>query len=449
MAKTSFERIDQLIRREVVPATGCTEPACITLAAAYSASILPSKTQSITLYLSSNILKNAMGVGIPGTGMTGIPIAIALGIVLKAPERQLELLDKFSKNELLEATKIVDAGLIKIKLKSGDDIEKLYVESICQDIEGNQAISIIRGMHTNLTHLSLNGEILRTTPIGVDKNSSTEEENMPQCGEMIVTSSLQEEDIQLNFNLVYDYALTAPLEQLDFIYEAALQNKRVGTYALSHKHGHNLGQLIKSESGEKLFGSNPLTTMIAYTSAACDARMDGASMTVMSNSGSGNQGISATLPVLTFAETQGVSKEITTRALMMSNLMVVYVKQMLGRLSCLCGMVISGIGAAAAIVYILGGTREQSAFAIQNMVGNVAGMICDGAKSSCSLKASTGVSSALISALLAMNSESVTSLEGIVAADVDDSLSNLATLGRDAMLQADQQILQMMTNKSK
>ncbi len=442
--KSTFKRIDTLIRREVVPATGCTEPACITLTVAYAAKLLPASITKIKVLLSANMLKNAMGVGIPGTGMIGIPIAIALGAVLKAPEHSLELLNKFTDAELEEAKKMTKTDVISVKLKGGEGIDKLYSEAICYDEEGNQARAIIQGTHTGLDLLELNG---------VSQNYETleEVEACPMqglCDEKIETNNQGEDDIRLSFDLVYDYATQANMSCLDFIYEAGLQNNEVANYALEHKHGHNLGQLIASESGAKLFGSNPLTNMISYTSAACDARMDGASMTVMSNSGSGNQGITATLPVLKFAESQGASREETTRALMMSSLMVVYIKQMLGRLSSLCGMVVSGIGSSAAIVYLMGGSREQSAYAVHNMVGNVTGMICDGAKPSCSLKASTGVSSALVSALLAMNDERVGSLEGVVAESVDESLRNLATIGSDGMRETDQKILHLMTNKA-
>lgn len=190
-----------------------------------------------------------------------------------------------------------------------------------------------------------------------------------------------------------------------------------------------------------------MARMLMYTSGACDARMDGAPVTVVSNSGSGNQGITATLPVLSFAESQGIEYERTARALMMSGLMVVYVKQQLGRLSCLCGMVVSGIGSSAALVYLMGGSREQSGYAIKNMVGNVTGMICDGAKPSCSLKASTGISSAMISALLALEHESCTAVEGIVAESVDECITNLAQVGRDGMEATDLKILHLMTHK--
>ena len=257
----------------------------------------------------------------------------------------------------------------------------------------------------------------------------------------------EEETIALNFDLVYEYALHAPLDELNFIYEAAQLNKRASEFSFTHSYGHNLGKLINSDLGRRYLGDSPLTQMLAYTSSACDARMDGAPVTVMSNSGSGNQGISSMLPVLTFAEEQGADREKTTRAIMLSSLLVIYVKQLLGRLSCLCGMVISGIGSACAITYLMGGTKEQSIGAVKNMIGNVSGMICDGAKPSCSLKASTGVSSALISALLSMQGHVVTATEGIVDEDIDICIANLADLGRDGMAQADLKVLKIMTSK--
>ncbi len=442
--KEQFKRIDELIRREIVPATGCTEPACIALTVAYATKVLPSPPSKIEVLLSANMLKNAMGVGIPGTGMIGIPIAVALGAILQNPEQSLELLNEFNDKELEKAKILSETDKISIKLKSGD-IDKLYSEVICYDDEGNKAQAIISGTHTNLTFLALND-------VAQDQTASQTTDSCPTlngCGEELNTNKLKEDDIQLSFDLIYDFSTKAKLSCLDFIYEAALQNKAVGTYALEHKHGHNLGRIISSQEGQRLLGSNPLTQMIAYTSAACDARMDGALMTVMSNSGSGNQGISATLPILTFAETQGCSREATTRALMMSSLVVVYIKQTLGRLSSLCGMVLSGIGSATGLVYLMGGSREQSAFAIQNMIGNVTGMICDGAKPGCSLKSSTSVSSAMVSALLAMSDERVSSMEGIVAESVDDSIRNLAIIGRDGMLATDKEILHLMTNKKK
>lgn len=435
MTNQEITLIDALIRREVVPATGCTEPVCVALAVAYAASLLHQEICSIEVSLSPNMVKNAMGVGIPGTGMIGIPIAIALGAEIREPQKGLEILDNLSSQKLEGAKRLVDAGIIEVKCVSGEDIDKLYVQVQITDIDGHSSLSVIDKTHLGLSRLELDGL------------SKMPELNLV-CSEQIEKSEAVQDDIQLTFDLVYDYATTAPLELLTFIYDAAMQNKSVSEHSLQHKYGHGVGRLIQSDAGQRFIGTSPMARMLMYTSGACDARMDGAPVTVMSNSGSGNQGITATLPVLTFAEAEGKSREETTRALMMSSLMVVYIKQLLGRLSCLCGMVVSGIGTSAALVYLLGGSKAQSGYAMQNMVGNVTGMICDGAKPSCSLKASTGVSSAMISALLAMENTRCSELEGIVAADVDQSIINLALIGRDGMADTDLSILDVMTNKA-
>lgn len=442
MTAKEYQQIHELIRREVVPATGCTEPASVALCAAHASALLPPHCELVRIEvdLSANMLKNAMGVGIPGTGMIGVPIAIALGVLIREPGRQLEVLDGFSPEMLERAKALLERNLIDLKHVSGEDIDKLYCEVRLFTAEGSVARSVIAKTHTGLVCLELDGE--ERMPEG-----EKEELAFEGCSETIARQESLGEDIRLSFDMVYDYATTAALEDLAFIYEAAMQNKRVSEHSLQRKYGHGVGRMIQSEAGKRFIGDSPMAKMLMYTSGACDARMDGAPVTVVSNSGSGNQGITATLPVLSFAESQGASYEDTARALMMSGLMVVYIKQLLGRLSCLCGMVVSGIGSAAALVYLLGGTREQSGFAIKNMVGNVTGMICDGAKPSCSLKASTGISSAMISALLALEYESCTALEGIVADGVDECIINLAHIGREGMEETDLKILQLMTNK--
>ncbi|WP_455519519.1 L-cysteine desulfidase family protein [Porphyromonas sp.] len=434
LTPTQIRQITALVHREVVPATGCTEPAAVALTVAYAAAQTTAGPRSIEVLLSGNMLKNAMGVGIPGTGTFGIPIAIALGAILAAPDKQLELLDSFTDDELHRAQKMIESGCIHIGLKEGDDIDRLYVEVLLTDTEGRVSTAVIQATHTGLTSLTYDGE---------DRFVATDRTPCTKCPEQ----KTEEETIALNFDLVYEYALHAPLDELNFIYEAAQLNKRASEFSFTHSYGHNLGKLINSDLGRRYLGDSPLTQMLAYTSSACDARMDGAPVTVMSNSGSGNQGISSMLPVLTFAEEQGADREKTTRAIMLSSLLVIYVKQLLGRLSCLCGMVVSGIGSACAITYLMGGTKEQSIGAVKNMIGNVSGMICDGAKPSCSLKASTGVSSALISALLSMQGHVVTATEGIVDEDIDICIANLADLGRDGMAQADLKVLKIMTSK--
>lgn len=419
-----------LIKSEVIPATGCTEPVAVALAAAKASAVLAEKPKEIEVLLSANMLKNAMGVGIPGTGMIGLPIAIALGVVIAAPEKELTVLENFTQEELQKAKDLVEEKIISIKLKEGE-VDKLYIEV---NLKGEQHSSsvIILSNHRNIAFVGRDNEVLfgeKVTTIAESEQEDTSEE------------------LKLTFDLVYDFATTTPLEKIEFIMEAARLNQAASEFSLKSNYGHAVGRMIQGELGKRYLGSSSLTEMLTYTSAACDARMDGAPVTVMSNSGSGNQGITATLPVLTFARKENKSHEDTVRALVLSNLMVIYVKQKLGRLSALCGCVVAATGSSCGLTYLMGGSREQVGFAIKNMVGNITGMLCDGAKPSCSMKVSSGVSTAMFSALLAMEHKVVTSNEGIVDDDVDRTVDNLTGIGRIGMNETDKLVLDIMTKK--
>lgn len=237
-----------------------------------------------------------------------------------------------------------------------------------------------------------------------------------------------------------------PLEEISFILEAKRLNKAAADLAFTHDYGHSLGSTMR-KNGIGLFGDSPLEHIICQTSAACDARMGGAQIPVMSNSGSGNQGICATMPVVSYAEDINASEEQLTRALILSHLTSIYIKQSLGRLSALCGCVVASTGASSGICYLMGGGYDEICAAVKNMIANITGMICDGAKPSCSLKISSGVSTALLSAMLAMNGKCVTEAEGIISDDVDKSIYNLTSIGREAMQETDRLVLEIMTNK--
>ncbi|MBQ2440457.1 MAG: serine dehydratase subunit alpha family protein, partial [Muribaculaceae bacterium] len=253
-------------------------------------------------------------------------------------------------------------------------------------------------------------------------------------------------DIRLNLATVWEFAMETPLEEIEFILEAKRLNKAAALQAFEGNYGHSLGSTIRN-NGKSLIGDNPMSHMIAYTSAACDARMAGAMIPVMSNSGSGNQGITATMPVVSYAEDINATEEQTIRALTLSHLTSIYIKQSLGRLSALCGCVVASTGASSALVYLMGGGYNEVCAAIKNMVANLTGMLCDGAKPSCAMKVSSGVSTAMLSAMLAMNNKCVTSAEGIIADDVDQSIQNLTSIGRDAMTETDKLVLKIMTCK--
>lgn len=425
--KSERERIIALINREVVPAIGCTEPIAVALCVAKAAETLNQRPQKIQVLLSANILKNAMGVGIPGTEMIGLPIAVALGALIGKSEYQLEVL-KDSTPEAVEAgKKMIEAQAIQISLKENIE-EKLYIEVTCMAGE-EKATAIISGGHTNFVYLSKNDSVL------MDKRSGTSGET-------------EEESVELNLKKVYDFATTSPIEELQFILEARRLNKQAAERSFKGNYGHELGKTLCSSDSERLImGSNTFTHILSYTSAACDARMAGAMIPVMSNSGSGNQGIAATLPVVVYAEDNHKSEEELTRALILSHLTAIYIKQSLGRLSALCGCVVAATGSSCGITYLMGGNYQQVSFAVQNMIANLTGMICDGAKPSCALKLTSGVSTAVLSAILAMENKCVTSVEGIIEDNVDLSIRNLTKIGSQGMNETDKLVLDIMTHK--
>lgn len=428
--KNIREEIISLVQREVVPAIGCTEPVAVALCVAKATETLGRKPEALKVLLSSNVLKNAMGVGIPGTGMIGLPIACALGVLIGKSEYQLEVLRDVCPEAVAEGKKYIDEGRIDIKLDEQAPCN-LHI-TVTATAGEHTATAIISRAHTNFIYVAKDGEVLlKEEPTGTAETASSTEEK---------------EDIQLTLRLVHDFATTAPLEEISFILEAKRLNMAAADLALHGDFGHSLGLTVKT-MGEKFFGNSPLRNMISYTSAACDARMGGAPIPVMSNSGSGNQGITATLPVVSYAKDINATEEQTIRALMLSHLTSIYIKQSLGRLSALCGCVVASTGASSGLVYLMGGGYDEMCAAVKNMVANLTGMICDGAKPSCAMKISSGVSTAMMSAMLAMNGRCVTSAEGIVSEDVDTTIHNLTSIGREAMTETDRLVLNIMTHK--
>lgn len=427
MTEKERQQIIALVKSEVIPAIGCTEPIAVALCTARAAETLGRRPERITVLLSANILKNAMGVGIPGTGMIGLPIAIALGALIGKSEYQLEVLKESTPHAVEEGKRYVEEKRIHIALKKNIE-EKLYIEVCCEAGE-DKATAVIAGGHTTFIYIARNNETL------LNKQSASRTQ--------------KEEDVpNLSLRKVYDFALTAPLEEIRFILETARLNKAAAERSFEGNYGHGLGKMLRGAYEHKVMGDSVFSHILSYTSGACDARMAGAMIPVMSNSGSGNQGISATLPVLVYAEENGKSEEEIVRALMMSHLTVIYIKQSLGRLSALCGCVVAATGSSCGITWLMGGNYNQVAYAVQNMIANLTGMICDGAKPSCALKVTTGVSTAVLSAIMAMENRCVTSVEGIIDEDVDQSIRNLTKIGSEGMNETDKLVLQIMTSKS-
>ena len=423
------KQIIALIHREVIPAIGCTEPIAVALACAKAAEVLGGKPERVEVYLSANILKNAMGVGIPGTGMVGLPIAIALGSLIGRSAYGLEVLKELDPEGLAEGKAMVERKCITIALK--EQVDKLYIEVVSHRGDEESRV-VISHAHTHFSYIARNGEVL------YNEESGASHEELEA-----------DEEIALNFGLVYDFAMQMPLEEIRFILETARVNEAAAKASMEAGcYGHTVSQTFAGEFGKRFLGDSVYTHMLAMTAAACDARMDGAMIPVMSNSGSGNQGLSATLPVVSFAKDMQSSEEQLIRALMLSHLMVIYIKQSLGRLSALCGCVVAATGASCGITYLMGGSRQQLTYAIKNMIGNITGMICDGAKPSCALKVSSGVSTAMLSALMAMEQKVVTPVEGIIDEDVDRSIANLTSIGSKGMESTDRLVLDIMTAKA-
>jgi L-cysteine desulfidase len=303
------KQIIALIHREVVPAIGCTEPIAVALCVARATEELGCVPEKIDVLLSANILKNAMGVGIPGTGMIGLPIAIALGALIGKSAYQLEVLRDCTPEAVQRGKAYVAEDRIHIGLKEGIT-EKLYVEIRCE-AAGHHATAIIAADHTRFVY--------------IEKDGTVSLDNRTSAGEQEETS-----DLPLNLRLVYDFATTAPINEISFILEARRLNENAAQKALEGTYGHELGKTLCRPLGRGIMGESIFSHILSATSCACDARMAGAMIPVMSNSGSGNQGICATMPVVVFAEENHNTEEELIRALILSHLSAIYMKQSLG-----------------------------------------------------------------------------------------------------------------------
>lgn len=427
LTKTQRDQIIALVKKEVVPAIGCTEPMAVALCVAKAAEVLGCKPEKITARLSANILKNAMGVGIPGTGMIGLPIAIALGALIGKSEYQLEVIKDTTPEAVKAGKAYIDEKRICIALKE-NITEKLYIEIICEAV-GKTSAAIIAGGHTNFVYVADGDKVLldNRKPAGTEADSN---------------------DIKLNMRTVYEFATESPVDEISFILETKKYNEHAAKEALKGNYGHDLGKTLERPLSKGIMGESIFSHILSVTASACDARMGGALIPVMSNSGSGNQGICATNPVVVYAEENKNTEEELIRALMLSHLTAVYIKQSLGKLSALCGCVVASTGSSCGITYLMGGDYDRICGSVKNMVANLTGMICDGAKPSCALKISSGVSTAVLSAILSMEHKCVTSAEGIVDNDVDRCIHNLTSIGADAMTETDSKVLDIMTHKS-
>ncbi|MCB5262073.1 MAG: L-serine ammonia-lyase, iron-sulfur-dependent, subunit alpha [Candidatus Cloacimonetes bacterium] len=420
----NFSEILALLKQEVVPALGCTEPAAVALATAYAASILPGQITNIQVKVSPSIYKNGMGVGIPNTGLIGLEIAAALGAVCANPEKQLEVLKDLSP-EQLEAGKSLAAGL-EIGINPDDD--KVYVEAILSDGK-HSSRAVIRWRHSWLYRLELDDKVLKSQIIG--------EGDAPK---LISASQFRLQDY-------YDFCTQMDYEAFSEIDLGETLNRKIADFGLSDEMGMSVGKMILQQIKQGLLGDDIHHWAMALTAAATDARMSGCNYPVMANTGSGNQGLSITLPIIAAVEKLGCSHEQLLRALALGHLVTVHIKEKIGLLSSLCGCLSASAGAASGIVLLLGGDYLKVEYAIKNMIGNTTGMLCDGAKGGCSLKVATNTSAAVQAALLANMGTCISSRDGIITDDIDETIDNLADFINNGLQDADKTILNIIMNK--
>ncbi|WP_342561358.1 L-serine ammonia-lyase, iron-sulfur-dependent, subunit alpha [Paenibacillus sp. FSL R7-0345] len=421
----------EVLKKEIVPAEGCTEPIAVAYAVSLAAELLQEDLTGIQLFLSGNIVKNAMGVGIPGTGQTGLPIAAALGAVIHRSHRKLEILSGLTADELVQANAIIDRKLLTVELK--DTPEKLYIEARVQSAN-HRATAVVAKEHTNIVLLEKDG-----VPIDIHKDKG-------DCGE---DEQLSPEDYAVSLEGIYEFVCNTDFADLEFLLEGARMNKAISDEGLRGDYGLQVGKKMSQRSAVNLFGNDVANSVIAATAAASDARMDGSAMPVMTTAGSGNQGIAATLPVIKLAELMGKNDELLARAIALSNLVTVHVKHYIGRLSPLCGSGIAGgVGANSGIIYLMGGSLDQIKHGIQNTIASLSGMICDGAKSTCALKISTATNAAIQAATLAMNNISPSDNDGVIFEKVEDTIANMERLVQEGLAATDETILNIMLSKA-
>ena len=415
-----------LLRKEVVPALGCTEPIAVALAAARAAETLGRTPERLYVEVSPNLLKNGMGVVVPGTGECGLGVAAAAGALAGKSSLGLECLRDLDPQQAQQACAMAASDAVELALPDNDIL--LYC-AVTASAGSGTARAELRDSHDNITRVWKNGVQI----FGQDEAGAA--------------AGQGEDDWPLSLARVYDFAMHAPLEELSFILEAARMNRSVAEEGLRKEYGLGVGRSMEDRIHRNILSDDMATFAIKLTAAAADARMAGVQMAVMSNSGSGNQGITCTMPVVACAVRLGKSDEELVRALIASHLTSIHIKHHLGRLSAHCGAMVAGTAAACGIVLLLGGGLPEMERTIRNMVGDMAGMICDGAKSSCALQVASAVSAGLQAAMLAMDGKSVPGREGIVDDDIEACIANLGRLGSSGMREADKVILDIMLKK--
>ncbi|WP_447780479.1 L-cysteine desulfidase family protein [Aeromonas veronii] len=427
--KQAWQQYLQIIQQVVKPALGCTEPIAAAYAAAVATRQLGCEPGHLEVAVSDNLYKNSMGVYVPGTGKIGLAIAAAAGAIGGNADAGLEVLAAIQPAQVERAQQLIDAGKVQVSRTAAPEFIFCRVTVYGTDDKGEEhsAEVTLCGGHTRIVEQRRDGEVTFTA-------------DQSQGG---ATGSICD-GVDISIAAIYEFATQVEFEQIRFILKASELNGKLSAEGMNNPYGLEIGRTMQQNINAGLIGEDVMNRIVMMTAAASDARMGGATLPAMSNFGSGNQGIAATIPVMVIAERFAASEELLARALIMSHLGAIYIKSHYPPLSAFCGNTVTSAAASMAMVYLAGGSFEQSCFAIQNVLSDSAGMVCDGAKASCAMKVSTSSGAAVRGFLMALNSHSVSG-QGIVAGDVDQTIRNVGQMVKEGMSATDSTIIDIMS----
>lgn len=426
------QQLIDLLRADVVPALGCTEPVCVALSAAHAAKQLAGEVVSVQVWVNGGIYKNGMSAGIPNCSEVGLHYAAAIGAKLKNPEKSLELLADLTPELLAHATALVEKNAVSVELDAAQ--KGLYVKCTVRS-EDEECTALILGAHTNLVRLEKDGVIL------FEKESAA-----AGGGDSDVVNELKEMKLA-DIRALVDKCSE---EELAFMLDGVEMNETLAAYSEKRTTGVGVADTFRKEIGASLLANDLMSRILLQVSSAAESRLDGCPLATMSSSGAGTKGLVVILPVSETAKTVGATKEKTVRALAFAHLINRYINAHIGKLSPMCSCVMSSSTAAAVgIAYLLGGSDEQIGWAVRNMSGTVTGMICDGGKVGCALKVSAGSAAALMCAMTAVNNAALRVSDGICAASAEDCIRNMARVGTEGMSETDSTIIRIMQEKQR
>lgn len=414
----------RVLKEQIVPSLGCTEPAAVGLAAAWARSVTKGKIQGIEVFVSRNVLKNGSGVGIPNAKGRGIGLAAALGAIGGNKEAGLEVFKDIKESDEEAAACFLRDKRVRVAVRR--DVPSLYVDVKVTTDEG-EGQAVLSGSHTNLVSLKKDG--IETIEVAENAGGGASPASIKE-------SSLKE---------IYDFVNTVDAEKLEFLLDGVKINEEAARYGLEETCGAGIGRNIEKRIKSGVIPDNVENYAKMKTCAACDARMSGGRIAVMSSAGSGNHGLMTFLPIAAYCEKNNIDRATELKALALSNLITVYIKEYSGRLSSICGCAIAAAtGTSCALCYLMGGGYENIGLAINNMIGDMAGMICDGGKEGCSFKLLTSIDAAFDNAYLAMEGVSIPEYNGIVAKDAENTIKNLGRISVEGMSTAEDVVIDIM-----